>query len=46
VREVAEAALAHRLANKIEATYARSDPFDRRRELMIAWADYVAAGGV
>ena len=41
-REVAEAALAHRLANKTEAAYARSDLFDRRRKLMNAWADYLA----
>ncbi len=41
-REVAEAALAHRLANKTEAAYARSDLFERRRELMNGWADYLA----
>lgn len=42
-REVAEAALAHKLENKVEAAYARSDFFDRRRSLMEAWADYVIA---
>ena len=38
---VAEAALAHGLGNQVEKSYARSDLFDRRRELMQAWADYV-----
>ena len=38
---VAEAALAHVVRNKAEAAYARSDLFERRRELMVAWADYV-----
>ena len=40
-REVCEAALAHTLKNKAEAAYARSDLFDRRRELMDAWARYL-----
>ncbi|MFK7793198.1 MAG: tyrosine-type recombinase/integrase [Devosiaceae bacterium] len=37
-REVIEAALAHGIKNKAEAAYARSDLFDKRRELMAAWA--------
>lgn len=40
-REVAEAALAHVVSNKIEAAYARSDLFQRRAELMQQWADYL-----
>ena len=40
-REVAEAALAHAVRNKVEAAYARSDLFERRRVLMQAWADYL-----
>lgn len=40
-REVAEAALAHVLANKAEAAYRRGDIFDKRAELMQAWADFV-----
>ena len=40
-REVAEAALAHVNSNKVEAAYARSDLFERRRELMEQWADYL-----
>ena len=41
-REVAEAALAHVVANQVEAAYARSDLFDKRRALMQRWADYLA----
>ena len=37
-REVIEAALAHRLKDKAEAAYARGDLFDKRRQLMEAWA--------
>ena len=40
-RELAEAALAHRLPDKTEAAYARSDLYDRRRELMEQWARYL-----
>jgi integrase len=35
-REVAEAALAHVLENKVEAAYRRSDFFEKRRQLMNA----------
>ncbi len=35
---VAEAALAHTLGDATEAAYARTDLFERRRELMDAWA--------
>ena len=37
-REVAEAALAHIVKNRVEAAYARSDLLDRRREVVEAWA--------
>jgi integrase len=40
-REVAEAALAHVLENKVEAAYRRSDFFEKRRQLMSAWAEFV-----
>ena len=40
-REVVEAALAHTVQNKVEAAYARSDLFERRRRLMDEWAAYV-----
>ncbi len=41
-REVAEAALAHKVRSQAEAAYARSDLLDRRREVMQAWAAYLA----
>ena len=43
-REVAEAALAHAVANKTESAYVRSDLFERRRTLMRDWTDYVTNG--
>jgi integrase len=39
-REVAEAALAHTLENKVEAAYRRTDLFEKRRSLMEHWAQY------
>lgn len=42
-REVAEMALAHAIGDKVEAAYRRGDLFDKRRELMTAWARYCAA---
>ena len=41
-RAVVEAALAHRVGDRVEAAYFRSDLFERRRELMQAWSDYLA----
>ena len=38
---VSEAALAHILGNSTEQAYARSDLFERRRDLMQQWADYL-----
>src|SRR6266516_2722869 len=38
--EVVEMALAHAVGNKVEAAYRRSDLFEKRRELMDAWAAY------
>ena len=40
-REVAEAALAHKVRNPIEAAYRRTDLFERRRRHMDDWADYL-----
>jgi integrase len=42
-RAVAEAALAHTNKDKVEAAYRRSDLFDRRRDLMSAWAKFATA---
>ena len=39
---VSEAALAHAVGNQTQAAYIRSDVFEARRELMQAWADYIA----
>lgn len=41
-REVAEQALAHAIPDKVEAAYRRSDLFDRRRQMMTAWAKFVS----
>ena len=41
-RELAEAAIAHAVPG-VEGAYQRSDLFDRRRDLMAAWADYLGA---
>jgi integrase len=47
--EVAEMALAHVVGDKVEAAYRRGDLFQKRRQLVDAWARYcavpVAAGG-
>ena len=45
-REVIEAALAHVVQNKVEAAYARSDLFERRRRLMDDWALYLVGTGL
>ena len=41
---VMELSLAHAVGNAVEAAYARSDLFDRRRALMDQWAAYLAGG--
>ena len=38
--EVAEAALAHTVSNKVEAAYRRTNYLDKRRELMREWSDF------
>ena len=47
-RDVMEAALAHTVRDKVEASYNRTDLFERRRDLMRRWADYLddASGAV
>ena len=42
-REVCEAALAHTIRDKAEAAYRRGDLFEKRRELMNAWAVFATA---
>ena len=41
-RAVMEAALAHTIPNAAEAAYARSDLFEKRRDLMDRWAAFIA----
>jgi integrase len=40
--EVCEMALAHTISDKVERAYRRGDLFEKRRQLMRAWADYLA----
>jgi integrase len=40
--EVAEAALAHAIPNKVEAAYRRTDFFEKRKALMADWSDFCA----
>ena len=39
--EVAEAALAHVIGNKVVAAYNRGDLFEKRRTLMVEWSQFV-----
>lgn len=39
-RDIAEAALAHAVGNKVEAAYRRSDALEKRRKMMEAWGNY------
>ena len=41
-RDVAEFALAHKLSDKVEASYRRSDALEKRRQMMEEWADFCA----
>lgn len=40
--QIIEAALAHTIQNKAEAAYRRRDALEKRRALMVEWADYLA----
>lgn len=40
-KEVVDKALAHKLVDRVEAAYRRTDYFDRRRKLMLEWARFV-----
>lgn len=44
-REIAEAALAHTIGNKVEAAYRRTDFFEKRRSLMADWGAYCLGEG-
>ena len=41
---IAEQALAHTIDNQVERAYRRGDAFERRRDLMQQWADYLLVG--
>lgn len=43
--EVREMALAHAIGDQTEAAYRRGDLFEKRRELMDAWADFIGKAG-
>lgn len=43
--DVAEAALAHSIRNKVEAAYRRGDALEKRRKLMDQWAAYCQSHG-
>ena len=42
-REVVEMALAHAIANRVEAAYRRGDLFEKRRQLMESWGQFCMA---
>lgn len=44
--EIAEAALAHTIPNKVEAAYRRTNYLEARRELMRMWAEYASSAAV
>lgn len=44
-REVAEAALAHKVGNAVEQAYRRSSALEKRRSLMEAWASFCDGEG-
>ena len=44
LEERLQSALAHTVANKVEAAYHRTDLLEKRRTLMEAWAKHVFSG--
>ncbi|MRX49899.1 DUF4102 domain-containing protein [Paracoccus sp. S-4012] len=44
--DMAEVALAHRVASVVEASYRRGDMVEKRRAMMAAWADYLTGKGM
>lgn len=43
-KEVVDKALAHKLVDRVEAAYRRTDFLDRRRQLMRAWTHFLTEG--
>lgn len=44
-KEVVDKALAHKLVDRVEAAYRRTDFFERRRRLMMTWAQFAWDSG-
>ena len=44
-REVAELSLAHAVGDALERAYRRGNAIEKRRALMVAWAEYCSGGG-
>jgi integrase len=42
-REIAEAALAHAVGDRVESAYRRGDALSKRREMMAAWSAYCSS---
>lgn len=42
-KEVIDKALAHKLVDRVEAAYRRTDFFDRRRKVMLSWARFISS---
>jgi integrase len=42
-KEVVDKALAHKLVDRVEAAYRRTDFFERRRQLMLLWEQHLAS---
>jgi integrase len=45
-REIAEAAIAHKVGSDVELAYRRSDALERRRDLMLAWDAFCSSTDV
>jgi len=43
-KEVVDKALAHKLVDRVEAAYRRTDFFERRQRLMQDWASFARSG--
>jgi integrase len=41
-RDLAERALAHKVQNKVEAAYHRTDLLEQRRPMMLAWSEWIS----
>lgn len=39
--DMAEVALAHKISNAVEASYRRGDMIEKRRRMMLDWADFL-----